>query len=133
MNKPSAENLDLLRRQLKRLVSDEQDRTPSPGIEKRRHTRHLYMVEANIRYVKRFNQVGNAPDQFTVFTKDLSRSGLSFLHEFEMYVGEIIQVEVKMKTGLRRTFLVRIARCRRAGLKVFNIAGEFVTEDEVGE
>ena len=130
MNKPSAENLDLLRRQLKRLVSDEQDRAASPGIEKRRHTRHLYMVEAHVTYVKRFNQMGNCPNDFTVYTKDLSRSGLSFLHEHEMYVGEVAHVEVKLKTGLRRTFLVRVARCRRAGLKVFNVAGEFINNDE---
>ena len=130
MNKPSAENLELLRRQLKRLVADEQERGTSPGMEKRRHTRHLYMVEAHIQYVKRFNQASNAPDEFTVYTKDLSRSGLSFLHEHEMYVGEVATVEVKLKTNMRKTFLVKVARCRRAGLKVFNIAAEFINDEE---
>ena len=130
MNKPSAGNLDLLRRQLQRLVSDEQERVASPGMEKRRHTRHLYMVEAHVRYVKRFNQVGNCPNEFTVYTKDLSRSGLSFLHEHEMYAGEVVQLEVKIKADFCRTFLVRVARCRRAGLKVFNVACEFINDDE---
>ena len=130
MSKPGAANLDLLRQRLQRLVSDEPERGNSPDIEKRRHKRHLYMVEAHVRYVKRFNLAGNCPNEFTVYTKDLSRSGLSFLHEHEMYVGEIAWVEVKIKANFRRTFLVRIARCRRAGLKVFSVAGEFVNDEE---
>ena len=133
MARPTAENLDSLKRHLKRLVADEQDRGQATGIEKRRHTRHLYMVEAHITCVKRFSQVGDRPAEFVVYTKDLSRSGLSFLHEHEMYAGEVIEVGIKLRGGQSRTYLVRIARCRRAGLKVFNIAGVFINPDEVDE
>jgi PilZ domain len=130
MAKATAENLQFLRRQLKRLVEDEQDRTPSKGSEKRRYDRHLYMVEATITYAKRFDRLSDCPDEFTVYTKDISRSGMSFLHEHEMIVGEMVRAEITLKNGEQRTLLLQIARCRRAGLKVFNIAGEFITEDE---
>lgn len=132
MARQASENLDSLRRHLKRLVEDEQDRPSGPGAEKRRHERHLFMVKADIKYVKSFGQHGSRPNEFTVFTKDLSRSGLSFLHEHEMYVGEIIQVEVTVETTTR-ALLVRVTRCRRAGLKVFDIAGEFITAEEAAQ
>lgn len=132
MNKPTTENLDSLRRQLKRLVDNEKNRPPGRGVEKRRHKRHLYMVEARITYVKRFDQMSSCPNEFVVYTKDLSRSGLSFLHEHEMYLGEIAQVDVGTGDDTR-CFVVKITRCRRAGLKVFNIAGEFITETEAEE
>jgi len=128
--KPTTENLESLRRHLKRLVEDEKDGGPKHHANKRAHERHLYTVEARIKYVKRFGRLSTCPDEFTVYTKDLSRSGLSFLHEHEMYVGEIIQVEVEVE-NTKRSFLVKLARCRRAGLKVFDVAGQFIASDEV--
>jgi hypothetical protein len=129
VSKPTTENLASLRRHLRRLVEDDQDRPANRGAEKRRHERHLYMVEARIRYLKRFDQMSSCPNEFVVYTKDLSRSGLSFLHEHEMFVGEIVRAEVKVDNATK-VLLVRLARCRRAGLKVFDIAGEFITLDE---
>ena len=129
MPKPTSENLESLRRHLQRLVEDEKEVGSKRGTNKRRHERHLYMVEARIKYVKRFDQLSTCPDKFTVYTKDLSRSGLSFLHEHEMYVGEIVQVEVVVE-NISRGFMMKLVRCRRAGLKVFDIAGEFITADE---
>ena len=130
MAKATAENLQSLRRQLKRLVENEQGREPNKGAEKRRYDRHLYMVEATITYVKRFDRLSACRDEFTVYTKDISRSGMSFLHEHEMVAGEVVRAEVTLKSGEQRTLLLQIIRCRRAGLKVFNIAGDFITEDE---
>jgi len=122
-------NLELLRRTLQRMVEEDEEHPPSRGIEKRRHKRHYYTVEAKLKYVKRFDRMSDSSDEFTVVTKDLSRSGISFIHEHEMYLGEIIQVEVEVKKA-KRMLLVKVTRCRRAGLKVFDIAGEFVGPDE---
>jgi len=127
--KPTSENLESLRRHLKRLVEDERETGSKRGTNKRRHERHLYMVEAHITYVKRFDQLSTCPHEFTVYTKDLSRSGLSFLHEHEMYVGEVVEAEVVVE-NVKRAFTMKLVRCRRAGLKVFDIAGEFITADE---
>lgn len=130
MAKATSENLQFLRRQLKRLVEDKQDCTPSKGSEKRRYDRHPYMVEAKVTYVKRFDRLSDCPDEFTVYTKDISRSGMSFLHEHEMVVDEVVRAEITLKNGEQRTLLLQIAQCRRAGLKVFSIASDFITEDE---
>jgi hypothetical protein len=125
-----ATHLESLRRFLKRLVEDDKDKPPPRGANKRRHDRHFYMVEAHVRYLKRFDQLGLCPEQFVAYTKDISRSGVSFVHEYEMYVGEVVQVEVEV-SGVHKSLTVKIVRCRRAGLKVFDIAGEFVKMDEV--
>ena len=46
-----------------------------------------------------------------------------------MCVGEVIEVTLTVK-GVKRTFLVRVTRCKRAGLRVFDVAGEFITAEE---
>jgi hypothetical protein len=122
-------NLDLLRRSLQRLVTEEKDQPTGRGADKRRHARHLYMIEVHVKYVKRFERMSVSPDDFVTITKDLSRSGLSFVHEHQMCAGEIVQVELAVQ-GVRKTLLVKIIRCRRAGLRVFDIAGEFITPEE---
>jgi hypothetical protein len=124
-------NLDTLRRNLRRLIEDEQTRLKGRGAEKRRHKRHYYIVEARVTYAKRFERVSTSPAEFMVLTKDISRSGLSFIHDNELFAGEIIHVEVQIEQ-VKRTFLVRVTRCRRAGLKVFDVAGEFITPEEIG-
>ena len=129
MAKETSANLDSLRRSLKRMVEDEDDRPQGGGIEKRRHDRHLYMIEATVRYVKRFEQLSDNLKEFAVITKDLSRSGISFIHQSQMYSGEIVAVNLTVG-GARKNLLVRIVRCRRAGLKIFDIAGEFISPDE---
>ncbi|MBN2581899.1 MAG: PilZ domain-containing protein [Planctomycetes bacterium] len=129
MTEETGANLDALRRSLKRLVEDEANRPPGKGIDKRRHDRHLYMTEVSVKYVKRYDQVSECPDEFVAITKDVSRSGLSFIHVHQMYVGEVIQVELTVQ-GARKHLLVRIVRCRRAGLKVFDIAGVFISPEE---
>lgn len=129
MTEETGANLDALRRNLKRMVEEEDDRPKGRGSEKRRHDRHLYMIEATVRYIKRFEQVGNAEDEFVVITKDLSRSGVSFIHQDQMFAGEIVNVELTVG-GTPKRFIVKVIRCRRAGLKVFDIAGEFITPEE---
>ncbi len=129
MSEKTVDNLRSLRRHLERLVEDEKDQVKQKGHEKRRHERHLYMVEATGRYVKRFDALGRSQDEFPIITKDISRSGLCFLHEHEMYAGEIIEVELSLG-GAKKIVLLKIARCRRAGLKVFNIAGVYLSPEE---
>jgi hypothetical protein len=126
----ASENLEALRRNLKRIVAEEQARVGGRGSEKRRHQRHYYTVEAVVKYIKHFDRMGASAEQFTVLTKDLSRSGLSFIHKDEMYAGEIVRIEVNIEK-VQRLLLVRITRCRRAGLKVFDVAGEFIDQAEV--
>lgn len=125
----TTENLESLRRHLERVVEEEKGMGASPAVNKRRHERHLYMVEAKIAYFKRFDQLGACPAEFTVYTKDISRSGLSFLNEHEMYPGEIVRVEVNLG-GARRELYVKLVRCRRAGLKVFDVGGVFISQQE---
>ncbi|HOI55494.1 MAG TPA: PilZ domain-containing protein [Phycisphaerae bacterium] len=129
MTEEAGAHLDALRRTLKRLVEDESDRPAAKGAEKRQHDRHLYMTEVDVRYVKRYEQVSECPDEFTAITKDVSRSGISFIHVYQMYAGEIVRVELTVQ-NIRKHLLVRIVRCRRAGLKVFDIAGVFVSPEE---
>jgi hypothetical protein len=123
-------NLVSLRRFLQRMVDDEKDLPQGRGAEKRRHSRHLYMSECHVKYVKRFAAVSSCPDEFTTMTKDLSRSGMGFIHEHQMFVGEAVQVNLAVK-GQDKTFLVRITRCKRAGLRIFEVAGEFITPAEL--
>jgi len=122
-------NIDVLRRTLQRLTAEPGGRK-GKGYEKRRYHRHYYTVEARAKYVKRVNPASRAPEEFKVLTKDLSRGGMSFVHEFELYPGEVVQVEVRVGE-IRRAFLLRVIRCRRAGLRVFDIAAQFITAEEV--
>ena len=129
MSGEGAANIESLRRVLKRMVEDEKDLPAGKGLESRRHERHLCMVEAQVKYVKRFQRISDCPAEFTVCTKDISRSGLSFLHGHEMFAGEVVQVEMQTPAG-KKAFMVKVIRCRRAGLKVFDVAGQFVTAEE---
>jgi hypothetical protein len=87
------------------------------------------MTEVHVAYVKRYEQVSECPDEFTAISKDVSRSGVSFIHVYQMYAGEVVQVELTVQ-GVRKQLMVRIVRCRRAGLKVFDIAGVFISAEE---
>ncbi len=129
MTAPATLNLDLLRRFLQRLVDEEKEQQPGPEATKRRHARHLYMIEVRVKYVKRFERMSDSPDDFVTITKDLSRSGISFVHEHQMCAGEIVKVDLVVQ-GVHKTLLVKIIRCRRAGLRIFDIAGEFVSAEE---
>lgn len=129
---PTTLNLELLRRFLQRMVDEEKDLPPDRGVCKRRHARHLYMIEVRVKYVKRFARMSDSPDDFVTITKDLSRSGLSFVHEHQMCAGEIVNVELVVQ-GVHKELLVKIIRCRRAGLRIFDIAGEFVSPEETSD
>jgi hypothetical protein len=111
------------------MVDEEKDQPLGRDANKRRHARHLYMIEVRVKYVKRFERMSDSPDDFVTITKDLSRSGISFVHEHQMCAGEIVKVELVVQ-GVRKTLLVKIIRCRRAGLRIFDIAGEFVSPEE---
>ncbi len=124
-------DLHSLRRVLRRLVDDETRQNGRRwNRDKRRHERHLCMAEAQATYVARYSKLAVGPDSFLIYTKDLSRSGLSFVHQFEMHRDEVVRVDLKTLQGLTRTLYLRVIRCRRAGLKAFDIAGEFMTEAE---
>lgn len=129
MAAPATLHLELLRRFLQRMVDEEKDQPAGGAANKRRHARHLYMIDVHVKYVKRFERMSASPDDFVTITKDLSRSGLSFVHEHQMCAGEIVQVELTVQ-GTLKTLLVKIIRCRRAGLRIFDIAGEFVSPEE---
>ena len=124
----------MLRRFLRRVVEDN-TRLGRRGHDKRRYERHLCMTEAQVQFIRQtaakatFENPLAGPEVFTMFTKDISRSGISFVHEQDMQRDDIIRVNLDVK-GVIHTYYLKIVRSRRAGLKIFDIAGEFVTEEE---
>lgn len=117
---------------LQRLIDDD---SKAVGHSKRRHERHLCILEAEACVVARrpgknvVIEGQELPDNFTVFLKDISRSGISFVYEFALQPQDIICIKVVVN-GELRTYHLRIMRCRRVGLKVFDVGGEFITEEE---
>lgn len=135
MREQQTAHKNALRRFLRRVAEDEARRNNGPAHSKRRHERHLCMIEAEAYHVAR--RCGNKtivddPQQaesFTVFTKDISRSGISFVYDNQLQPQDIICMKLEV-CGQLRTYYLRIVRCRPAGLKVFDLGGEFITEEE---
>ena len=95
--------------------------------ERRNTRRSRYRVNARITYMP------PAVDQlmsFEVPTRNLSRTGLSFLHKTLIYPRQGVEVQLPLPDRSIRHLKAQVVRVRRAGTDVYEIGVEF-TELEV--
>ena len=87
--------------------------------EKRRFARHSFTVKAVLEYRANLPALPRTSEPQLVLCKDLSRSGISFLHAEPLFPGE--EVTLWLPTG-RRSFTVR--RCRRHEERCYEIGAQ---------
>jgi len=111
--------------------------TKLPSRIDRRQTRHECNGQAMVScvYVGRLPQVTQTPESFNALVQDISRRGLSILHAYPMYRGEVVNLRVRVNTGLiwvRST----VAWCRQKDENVFRIGLRFlerIDENDIRE
>lgn len=106
--------------------------TPWPsGIDRRESPRLEYAAEGTATLV---NCIANPPrdiePDFPVITLSLSRGGTSILANYEFQPGDEIELSLPTSEGGTKRLRVKVARCKRAGMSVYEIGGEFTTGEE---
>lgn len=98
-----------------------------PDSERRNTRRSRYRVHAHISYLP----PGSAKVQnFDVTTRNLSRTGLSFVHKTLIYPRQVIDVQLPLPDRSIRHLRACVVRVRPAGMGLYEIGVEF-TEMEV--
>ena len=102
--------------------------TNTPADSERRNTnRNRYRVCARIHYTP----AGADKDHFfDVMTRNLSRTGLSFIHKTLIYPRQMVRVELPLPDHSVRNIQARVIRIRSATQGLYEIGVEF-TELEV--
>jgi hypothetical protein len=100
------------------------DRT---GHDRRFNRRGRYRVNARIQYLPAGT---DRTQSFDVTTRNLSRTGLSFIHKSLIYPRQHIEIHLPLPDRSVRHLRGRVVRVRPAGLGLYEIAVEF-TEVEV--
>ncbi len=95
---------------------------PSGADDKRRHPRHYLRTYAAVGYHQTFSSVPRRQAWHKVYTKDVSRSGLAFLHSEQLFPRE--RLEILLPDG--RTCFIEVARCHRIQDRCFEVGARFV-------
>lgn len=90
--------------------------------ERRANHRNRYRVQARICYLPAGSQ---REAEFNVTTRNLSRTGLSFLHKTLIYPRQLVQVHLPLPEHSSTTFLAKVARVSLAGPSLYEIGVEF--------
>jgi len=94
----------------------------------RRYTkRGRYRVNAKISYMPAGRERSTS---FEVTTRNLSRTGLSFIHKILIYPRQFVDVQLPLPDKSVRHLRGKVIRVRPAGVGLYEIAVEF-TELEV--
>lgn len=89
--------------------------------ERRRFPRINLRSKAVLQYRQTFPSLPRPSLLYTVYTKDVSRSGVAFLHGEQLYPLE--QMTLILPDGKLRT--IQVVRCRRIGPSCFEIGAQF--------
>ena len=97
------------------------------GTERRHTRRSRYRVSARICYMPPGT---GRPQTFDVTTRNLSRTGLSFLHKSLIYPSQAVDVQLPLPDRSVRYLRARVVRVHPTGPGLYEIGVEF-TELEV--
>ena len=102
---------------------DQSGRIPSRSSDNRRYPRFYFRTMAGINFT---DVTCSRAEQFeqATYIKDLSRSGLAFLHNWRLEPGMIVRF--LLPNGIIRN--VAVLRSKQVNYECFEIAGEFVKE-----
>ena len=125
--RPLAEVLASLRCEIE-LPPSWQDRPGKTGSlatgseQTRRFARRCFCMPAALRHLQTFPALSRPETWCRVYTKDVSRDGLSFLHSEQLFPRE--RTQLILIDGTRRT--VEAVRCRRIQDRCFEVEARFV-------
>ena len=91
--------------------------------EKRRFPRSYLRTSAALEYRQSFPALPRSATWYEVYTKDVSRGGVAFLHGEELYPME--QMSLVLPDG--RLHPIEVVRCRRIQDRSFEIGAVFIT------
>jgi hypothetical protein len=96
---------------------------PTRPNERRRFPRSHLRASAALQYRQSFPALPRGEDWHKVYTKDVSRAGLAFLHSEQLYPKE--QMALLLPDGRSRA--IEVVRCRRIQARCFEIGAIFIT------
>ena len=97
---------------------------PGAYSERRRHPRFNCGGCAALKYRQTFPALSRPDGWYKVFTKDLSRGGLSFLHSDPLFPRERVQI-VLPRQGAR---IIEVVSCIRVQDRCFRVGARFVEQ-----
>jgi len=92
-----------------------------PG-DKRRYPRHYLRVAAALQHRQTFPALPRAAAWHKVYTKDISRCGLAFLHSQQLFPRE--RMRIILPDGQSR--IVEVLRCRRIQRRCYEVGARMV-------
>jgi hypothetical protein len=96
---------------------------PTCAGDRRRFPRSYFRSNAALHYRQTFPALPRAEAQHGVYTKDVSRAGLSFYHVEQLFPRE--QMSIVLPDG--RTLHFEVVRCRRIQERCYEIGATFVS------
>ncbi len=89
----------------------------------RRFPRFHYHVRAVLHYRRTLPALARPHGHYVVLTRNVSREGVCFLHEEELFPGERLSMDLPDN----KVVDVEISRCRKINGKCFEIGGRITT------
>jgi hypothetical protein len=102
---------------------DQREAAPAKDHEGRRARRTRYRSIHVIVHV--LSEYGDTRSRLQVATRNISRSGLSFLHRRVMHVGQDLDIWIPLPQGRTLRVLARVVRCRHVQGMVHEIGVRF--------
>lgn len=96
--------------------------------DRRRFPRVYLRTQALLVYRQTFPALPRPAIAYTVYTKDISRGGIGFLHGEQLFPSE--QMILILPDGKAR--LIQVVRCRRIGPNCFEIGAQFAGNPSPG-
>ncbi len=97
---------------------------PTVMDDQRRFPRYHYHMRAVLHYRQTLPAVPRGNERYIVLTKDISRGGLSFLHEQKLFPRERMVIEIASE----RKIDIEIARCIKHNDRCFEIGATFLEQ-----
>ncbi len=95
---------------------------PSTPEEKRRHVRSHMRVVAALQYRRSLPSLVRQPEWFKIVMRDISRSGISFLHSEQVFPTE--QLMLVMPDCKPRC--IEVVRCRRINQSCYEVGASYI-------
>lgn len=98
---------------------------PSRSADRRRFARIYYRHRAMLRLSQTLPAFPRATEMVLAFSCDVSRSGVCFLSDRELYPREVVEVSI-LRLGKRQ---LQVMRCRRLSDRCYEVGASFALAD----
>lgn len=112
---------------------DSEDSHPVIADDKRRFKRRRFHSLAALEYRQSLHALHREPGWQRVYTKDISRGGLAFLHSEQLFPLEQMRILLPTRTTEplfkdSQQCLIEVTRCHRWGAQCYEVAARFVNK-----